>query len=137
MNKMFLKLTVCAAITIFVYGCNNVNKDLDAIQGLWYGIDGTTKTIEIKGDKWTEGDDVFGKMICQISQYNDSIYELKVIENKNTVTFYTKGMKVYFKLRHDAPSDILHFSNTDTTGRKGIDYYYTTNKNKIQPYIEK
>jgi hypothetical protein len=133
--KFKKKITLYVVITTFVYSCNNNgNKNLDAIQGVWYNIDGTTKTIEIIGDKWIEGEDEFGKMTCQISQYNDSITELKVIENKNTITYFKPGMKNYIKIRLDFPSDVFHFEQTDTTGRKGFNEYYTTNKNKIQPY---
>lgn len=133
MKQLFLKLTACIAITILFVSCsNNDNKTLEAIQGKWYNIDGTTKTIEVKGDKWIEGDEEFGKMTCQISQYNDSITELKVIENKNTVTYFTPGMKNYIKIKSDSPSDVFHFEQTDTTGRKGFNYYFTTNKAKIQ-----
>lgn len=130
---MFLKLIICVAITALVYSCkNNDNKTLDAIQGKWYNIDGTEKNIEVKGDKWIEGDEEFGKMICQISQYNDSITELEVIENKNTITYFKPGMKIYIKIKLDSPFDVFHFEQTDTTGRKGFNCYFTNNKAKVQ-----
>lgn len=138
MKNVFIKLIICVAIATLAYSCNhNDSKTLKAIQGKWYNTDGTTKTIEINGDKWVEGDDEFGKMTCQISQYNDSITELKVIENKNTIMYFTPGMKIYIKIKLDSPSDVFHFEQTDTTGRKGFNCYFTTNKAKIQPYKPK
>lgn len=129
---------MCVTIITLVYSCSNKDKKiLDAIQGKWYDIDGTEATIEVKEDKWIEGDEEFGKMICQISQYNDSIIELKVLENNNTITYFKTGMKNYIKIKSDVPPDVFHFEQTDTTGRKGFNCYFTSNKAKIQPYKPK
>jgi hypothetical protein len=138
MKQLFAKLTLYVSVVTVIYSCsNNDTKTIDAIQGKWYNINGTEKTIEIKGDKWIEGDEEFGKMTCLISRYNDSITELKVIENQNTITYFTTGMKNYIKIRLDSTSDVFHFEQTDSTGRKGFNCYFTTNKAKIQPYEPK
>jgi len=100
MKKIFLKLTMCVAIITLVNSCNhNDSKTFEAIQGKWYNIDGTTKTIEVRGDKWIEDAPEFGKTTYSISFKNDSVFDLKVLENKNTITFYKEGMVRKLKLK--------------------------------------
>lgn len=127
MKKLNTKIIFGVVTLIMLGACGNQqNHIINAIQGKWYNIDGSTKTIEIKGDKWIEDVQEFGKTVYQISSYNDSVYQIKVIENTNTLTRFTIGMNDYIKI--NLKPNMLNFEYTDTTGRKGFSSYYLRNK---------
>lgn len=99
MKKSLLKSTIYIAIITLVNGCSsNYNKTLNAIQGKWYSPKDNTIIIEIRSEKWIEGDDNAGYTTFLITPKNDTIFSIKVVEQKNIYTNYKVGMEQAVKI---------------------------------------